>query len=108
MSDSIGFCVVYRFKVRAGLEEKFRQGWTRITQEIRQSRSGLGSRLHLSDDGWWVAYAQWPDRETWERSREVQTMDIEAEQLMAESVEERLPPILMEPKVDLLVSLYSQ
>jgi hypothetical protein len=35
-------------------------------------------------------------------------MDVEAEQLMAESVEQRLPPILMEPKVDLLVSLYSQ
>ena len=108
MSDSIGFCVVYRFKVRAGLEEIFRQGWTRITREIRQRRSGLGSRLHLSDDGWWVAYAQWPDRETWERSREVQAMDIEAEQLMAESVAERLPPILMEPKVDLLVSLQSK
>ena len=87
------------------MEENFRQGWIRITQEIRQFRSGLGSRLHMSDDGWWVAYAQWPVRETWERSLEVQTMDIEAEQLMAESVEERLPPILMEPKVDLLVSL---
>jgi hypothetical protein len=38
----------------------------------------------------------------------VHTMDVEAERLMAESVEQRLPPILMEPKVDLLVSLYSQ
>lgn len=102
MSKNTGFCVVYRFKVRPGSETIFRDGWTRMTMAIREHRAGLGSRLHLADDGWWVAYAQWPDREAWERSRAMESADVVAAQMMSESIEERLPPILMEPRIDLL------
>jgi quinol monooxygenase YgiN len=103
MSNHVGFCVIYRFKVRDGAENAFRQGWTRITEEIRRDHSGLGSRLHRADDGLWVAYAQWPDRNAWEQSQAMKTDDKEAAKLMAASIEERLPPILMEPAIDLLV-----
>ena len=27
---------------------------------------GLGSRLHRSEDGSWIAYAQWPHKDAWE------------------------------------------
>ena len=104
MNNNIGFCVVYRFKIRPGSEDRFRQGWTRMTEVIRDQRSGLGSRLHLSDDGWWLAYAQWPDRETWDRSQQSETADAEAQQMMSDAIEERMPPILLEPKIDLLVT----
>lgn len=73
-----------------------------MTAEIRDRRGGLGSRLHLADDGCWVAYAQWPDRATWERSQATNTVDAEAARMMADSIEERLPPILMETSIDLL------
>jgi quinol monooxygenase YgiN len=102
MSKNIGFCVVYRFKVRRGSEDAFRQGWIRMTEAIRANRAGLGSRLHLAEDGWWVAYAQWPDREAWERSQTMEVADADAAQMMTDSLEERMPPILMEPKIDLL------
>ena len=101
MSEECGFCVIYRFKLRAGAEDLFRQGWIRITEAIRDSRGGLGSRLHVTDDGWWLAYAQWPDRQTWERSGEMESADPEAGKMMADSIEERLPPVLMEPQIDL-------
>jgi len=104
MSTEIGFCVVYQFKVRSGSADRFRQGWTRMTEEVHKNRNGLGSRLHLADDGWWIAYAQWPNRETWERSRKTATLDADAEQMMTESVEETMPPILMEPQIDFLAS----
>lgn len=104
MKTRIGFCVIYRFKVHTGAEESFRQGWERLTEAIRDKRGGLGSRLHLADDGWWVAYAQWPDRETWERFQQMDTVDEVAAQTVNESVAERKPPILMEAKIDLLVS----
>ncbi|MCJ7556024.1 MAG: antibiotic biosynthesis monooxygenase [Gammaproteobacteria bacterium] len=103
MSKECGFCVIYRFKIRPGAEDMFRQGWIRMTEAIRDGRGGLGSRLHLSDDGWWLAYAQWPDRQTWERSGEMEAADPAAARMMAESVEERLPPILLEATMDLLV-----
>ena len=75
-----------------------------MTAAIRDSRGGLGSRLHLADDGWWLAYAQWPDRLTWENSRKMESADPEAGKMMADSIEERLPPVLMEPQIDLLES----
>lgn len=73
-----------------------------MTMAIRAHRGGLGSRLHLAEDGWWVAYAQWPDRETWERSQAMDSADAEAARMMSESVEQKLPPILMEAEIDLL------
>lgn len=97
------FCVIYRFRLRLGHEEEFRTGWTRLTEEIREQRGGLGSRLHLGEDGWWYAYAQWPDRATWERSGDMQAQDTDAVQLMADAIAERKPPILLEPKIDLLL-----
>lgn len=103
MTKSINFCVIYTFKVRSGMEESFIAGWSRLTEAIRETRGGMGSRLHKSENGWWVAYAQWPDRQTWEASQTVNdSPDIEASNLMTEAIEDRAPPILLEPIIDLL------
>jgi hypothetical protein len=75
-----------------------------MTEAIRDHRGGLGSRLHTDDDGWWIAYAQWPDRESWDFARAQPDPDADAARMMVDSIEERLPPILMETKIDLLVS----
>jgi beta-lactamase class D len=85
------------------MEKSFMEGWSRLTEAIRKTRGGLGSRLHKSDSGWWVAYAQWPDRQTWESSQTVdESPDMEASHLMTEAIVERLAPILLEPIIDLL------
>lgn len=73
-----------------------------MTEAIRDKRCGLWSRLHLAADGIWVAYAQWADQSAWERSREMEPADKRAAQIMAESIEESLPPMLLEPIIDLL------
>lgn len=105
MTKSIKFYVIYTFKVRPGMEDSFKEGWSRLTEAIRESRGGMGSRLHKSDNGWWVAYAQWPDRQTWESSQLVyESPDIEASNLMTEAIEDRKTPILLEPIIDLLDS----
>lgn len=102
-----GFCVIYRFRVHAGAEEAFRQGWTTMTRAIRDRRGGLGSRVHQSDDGWWVAYAQWPDRATWQLSQQMPSADAVAARTMQEAIAERRPPILLETRIDLLGSARS-
>ncbi|MEN8230862.1 MAG: antibiotic biosynthesis monooxygenase [Bacteroidota bacterium] len=102
MTKSINFCVIYTFKVRPGMEDSFMEGWSCLTEAIRETRGGLGSRLHKSDNGWWVAYAQWPDRQTWESSQTAdESPDLEASNLMTEAIEDRVPPILLEPIIDL-------
>jgi len=100
--EAPGFCVVYRWVVREGMEQQCREAWARLTEAIRRERGGLGSRLHLADDGSWVAYAQWPDRETWAAAQLLDPPDAEAAQQMDDAIEARLAPIVMEPQLDLL------
>lgn len=102
MTRSKEFYVIYRFRLRPGMEESFKEGWGRLTESIREKRGGLGSRLHHSDDGWWLAYAHWPDRQSWENSQAAGSPDLEASELMAEAIEESKAPILLEPMIDLL------
>jgi hypothetical protein len=49
------------------MTQQFREAWHALTEDIFSSCNSLGSRLHESDDGTWVAYAQWRDREAWEK-----------------------------------------
>ena len=59
------FVVLYRWRIKPGQEEQFRAAWARATEKITARYGALGSRLHQVDDGSWLAYAQWPDRERW-------------------------------------------
>ena len=109
MTKSMNFCVIYRFKVRPGMEESFKEGWSRLTEAIRETRGGMGSRLHKTDNGWWLAYAQWPDRQHWESSQTAnESPDIEASNLMAEAIEDQKTPILLEPVIDLLDTIVDE
>lgn len=61
------FSVVYEFKVSQQNEEEFKKIWHQLTLIIKETRGGLGSRLHkdINREGVWIAYAQWADKETW-------------------------------------------
>ena len=61
------FVVVYEWQVRPELEEQFQDAWQRVTLAAIRNCGALGSRLHRTDEGKWVAYAQWPTREQWEK-----------------------------------------
>lgn len=102
MGNRVGFCIMYRFKVRPAREADFQSAWGRLTEAYKRDRGGLGSRLHRAEDGLWVAYAQWPTKQMWEDSRNLGPPDGTAAALMAEAVEERLDPILLTPAKDLL------
>lgn len=62
------FAVIYRWKVIPGREACFEEGWRAGTEAIANELGGWGSRLHRGDDGVVVAYAQWPDRATWDKA----------------------------------------
>ena len=64
------FCVIYRWRVIAGRELQFEEGWAAGTTRIAAEFGGWGSRLHSAGDGLYVAYAQWPDKATWEKAME--------------------------------------
>jgi quinol monooxygenase YgiN len=103
MTVSIGFAVIYRWRLRAGMEQQFQQQWSVSTQRILRDEGGLGSRLHQAEDGSWVGYAQWPDRATWEHARSLPSTDPEGRQRFLDAIEESFPPILLTPVADFLV-----
>jgi heme-degrading monooxygenase HmoA len=96
------FVALYRWKLKEGQEQKFREGWRRRTAEIYRKCGSLGSRLHRAEDGTWVAYAQWPDKRSWEAARRVPVADTEASDMMKESVEVSYPEMLLEVSDDLI------
>ena len=97
------FNVVYRWRVHAGQEPAFEKAWRELTARIRDERGGLGSKLHRCTDGSYLAYAQWPDRETWVRSQSTPFAPSDASSVMASAVASREEPIELTTVADLLV-----
>lgn len=60
------FSVIYSFQAKEGFEETFESAWKELTILFLDFAGGLGSRLHKSEGNQYIAYAQWPDEETWE------------------------------------------
>lgn len=96
------FIALYRWKIKEGHENKFLEGWHRRTVEIYQHCGSFGSRLHKAEDGIWVAYAQWPDRQTYDAAQSIPVIDTEARLMFRESIEEAYPDIYMNVVDDLL------
>lgn len=61
------FTVIYSFKVIPGNEEQFEKTWHEMTQQILIHAGSRGSRLHMSRGSEYIAYAQWPNKSTWEK-----------------------------------------
>lgn len=97
--DARVFAVVYRWRVRPGLEEQFVQGWEQVTRAIRASCGSYGSRLHRCADGSFLGYARWPSAEARDACEHDEH---EGRRLMREAVEEDLPEVTAYLVSDLL------
>jgi len=97
------FAVIYRWRVRTGEESQFQQAWELLTREFLARAGSLGSRLHRSSDGTWVAYAQWPSREAWADAKIGSPEGKAAIESLSAVVEERFEPILLESVADYIV-----
>ncbi len=62
------FAVLYSFRIKPGKDESFTAAWRELTQLIAEHEGGLGSRLHHENEHHYIAYAMWPDRNTWAKS----------------------------------------
>ena len=62
------FAVLYEFRVKENQHTAFVDGWRGLTELIYKHEGSLGSRLHHVEQDLYLAYARWPDRDTWENS----------------------------------------
>jgi hypothetical protein len=98
-----GFIVLYRWRLRAGLEDQFIQAWSSVSRQLREQRGSLGSRLHRGQDGLWYSYAQWPSAAVRAKSASLPPIDPASRKLMQQAVEEELPEVVLESVSDFLV-----
>ena len=62
------FVALYSFQVIEGLEDQFEENWRKLTELIYEYEGSFGSRLHISSDHLYIAYAQWPSKEVWAKA----------------------------------------
>lgn len=104
------FIAVYWWRVKPGKEDQFRKAWSRGTDLIRQRFGGLGSRLHRDSQGRFVAYAQWADKEAWQRAYDARFDygEPETARLFRDAISESAPghlPVFMMTVTDDLLDL---
>ena len=66
------FVAVYEFEVKPGFESDFQKYWLEFTKGIYRQCGSLGSRLHQVSEHFYVGYAQWPDRMTWNEAKNIE------------------------------------
>ena len=98
----IGFVVLYSWKLHPTKEAQFQEAWNQLTEVLHVQYGVLGSRLHRADNGTWVAYNQWPDRDTWERSRASPPQEQVVFARLREAIAMEFPPLLMETVAEFL------
>ncbi|MFN8671727.1 MAG: antibiotic biosynthesis monooxygenase [Candidatus Sericytochromatia bacterium] len=61
------FIVIYQWQIKEAKEPQFIENWEKLTNIIYKKFGSLGSRLHKVSDNHFLAYAQWPNKELWEK-----------------------------------------
>lgn len=113
------YCVLYEFKVKPDKIDDFRRAWRIVTENVVQDYNSLGARLHESEtashaeqshsgespDNILIAYAQWPDYQSWQRGHVI--IEEESKRMHVEKYLEEVPTVLMKMTVidDLLSSV---
>ncbi|HAT1863887.1 TPA: DNA adenine methylase [Legionella pneumophila] len=108
------FAVIYRAFIKPGLEIEYQKAWHQVASYFVTYRGALGSCLHKTNDGMWLAYSRWPDKATRDASwpgdnapSEMLPNEIrKAVITIQESIDQtqKLPEITMEVVNDLLYS----
>ncbi|NNM59956.1 MAG: hypothetical protein HKM04_09105 [Legionellales bacterium] len=72
------FAVIYRGFILPEHEQAYRQAWREIADYFVQHAGALGSTLHKTPAGEYIAYSRWPDKATrdryWDEQGNLQTV----------------------------------
>lgn len=107
------FAVIYRIYLKPNRETEYQKAWQSVAQYFVKYRGAIGSCLHCSSEGMWIAYSRWPDQKTRDASwpgenapsEELPQEIREAVLTMKDCVDQdrKLPEIRMEVVNDLLL-----
>ena len=58
------FAVIYQGYIQVGRERDYEEAWNKVARFFVDQRGAIGSCLHRTNDGLWIAYSRWPNRQT--------------------------------------------
>ena len=58
------FVVIYRGFLKSGTENEYKISWKTVANYFISNRGAIGSTLHRSENGMYLAYSKWPDKKT--------------------------------------------
>lgn len=103
------FAVIYEGTLKAGMEEQYKACWRTVADYFIQEAGALGSCLHKTHRGTWLAYSRWPDKATrdkaWPESALPRGMPVAVEEAikgLKACLEEQLPEIRLTVVEDML------
>lgn len=56
------FAVIYQSYLKPGTEEAYKTAWKTVASYFINHCGAVGSCLHKTQDGLWVAYSRWPSK----------------------------------------------
>lgn len=80
------YVILLQFDVREGQADTFVRHWTATTRYIYEHFGSLGSRLHYAEENRYIAYAQWPSEEVYERDHAWTSSGLKDRQAMHETL----------------------
>ena len=57
------FAVIYQGYLKPKREKDFQEAWNKVARFFVEQRGAIGSCLHRTSEGLWIAYSRWPDRQ---------------------------------------------
>lgn len=108
------FAVIYQGYVKPGKEPEYQEAWNTVARYFIEQRGAIGSCLHHTAEGFWLAYSRWPDKKTRDASwpgvdapstelpLEIRKAILTIKDCMDQN--RKLPDICMEVVSDLLLS----
>lgn len=105
------FAVIYRSYIKPGLEDEYQKLWNQVASYFIQHRGAIGSCLHKTEDGIWLAYSRWPDKLTrdasWSSDNSIESLLINIKEAIVQmkncaDQDRKLPEICMEVVDNLL------
>ena len=58
------FAVIYQSYIKKGREAEYQKAWNTVARYFVEERGAIGSCLHRTSEGLWLAYSRWPDKKT--------------------------------------------
>lgn len=58
------FAVIYRSYIKKDKELQYQSCWKTLADFFVKEKGAIGSTLHKSEEGLWIAYSKWPNQKT--------------------------------------------